>query len=109
MKIIDIHTKQEAIGTSRYENGIDNLDVKEYVLQNINFPLPDEYWKTIDNTFAEIWNNQIGIGGHFYWDEISMEINSILQQQKMLIEYERLDIIINLILTYIENNGGFLA
>jgi hypothetical protein len=55
MKIIDVHTKQETTGTSRYENGINNQIVKEYIFQNINFPLPTEYWNVIDNSFAEVW------------------------------------------------------
>ncbi len=109
MKIIDIHTKKETTNYFPYENGINKQRVKKYVLQNINFPKTDEYWNIIDNSFAEIWNNKLGIGGYFYCDEISKQINSILQQQKMLIEYERLDKIINLILTFFqENNGGFL-
>ena len=106
--MFDIHTRKETKDNSRYQNEIQSNLVKEYVLQNINFPLTDKYWATIDKSFAEIWNNKLGIGGYFYWDEFSTQIYSELQNQKMLIEYERLDKIVNLMLTYIENNEGFL-
>lgn len=107
-KMVDIHTKIEVSNNDRYKNAIDNDLVKEYVLQNIDFPLTDEFWIAIDNAFADIWNNKLGIGGYFYWDEITNQIFSELQKKKMLIEFERIDKITNLILTYIENNGGFL-
>lgn len=66
MKMFDLHTKKETTDNSRYQNEIKSNLVKEYVLQNIDFPLSDEYWLEIDNSFAQIWNNQLGIGGYFY-------------------------------------------
>lgn len=108
MKIIDIHTGKDSTNTDRYKTEIQSQLVKEYVLINIDFPLTDEYWIAIDKSFAEIWNNKLGIGGYFYWDEISKQIYSDLHNQKILIEFERLDRIVNFILTYIENTGGFL-
>ena len=108
MKMVDIHTRKETDGNSRYNNDINSELVKEYVLQNINFPLPDEYWLAISKIFGEIWNNKLGIGAYFYCDEISKQMFSNLQKHKVLIEFERLDKIVNLILTYIENNGGFM-
>ncbi len=108
MKIIDIHTKKETDGNSSHKEEIKNNLVKDYVFQNIDFQLTDEYWDSIDESFAEIWNNKLGRGGYFYWDEISDQIFSILQNQKKLMEYSRVDKIVTLILTYIENDGGFL-
>ncbi|MBI4947746.1 MAG: hypothetical protein HY840_15245 [Bacteroidetes bacterium] len=107
-RIIDIHTNNEVTNADRYRNSINSTLVKEYVYQNIKFPLTENYWGLIDTTFSEIWNNKIGIGGEFYWDEISKMIFSEFQKQRILIEYGRIDIIANLMLTYIENNGGFL-
>ena len=106
--MFDIHTKEEVTNSDRYKNSINNGLVKEYVLQNIDFQLTDEFWDIIDSAFADIWNNKLGIGGFFYWEEITNEIFSKLQKKKMLIEFERIDKITNLILTYIENTGGFL-
>ncbi len=107
-KIIDIHTQTEVVNPNRYTNTIDNALVKRYVFQNINFPLNDTYWELIDISFYDIWNNKIGIGGEFYWDEISKWIFEKFQKRKILIEYERIDKIARLILTYIKTNGGFL-
>jgi hypothetical protein len=108
MKIIDIHTKKETKDFNRYENPINGNLVKDYILQHIDFPISHKYLDAIDKSFSEIWNNKIGIGGYFYLDEISKQIFSELQNQKMLIEFERIDKVVNLILTYIENDGGFL-
>ena len=108
MKTIDIHTNKVVTNTNRYSNSINNALVKEYVFKNIKFPITENYWDLIDTAFSEIWNNKIGIGGEFYWDEISKMIFLEFQKQRILIEYERIDIIANLMLTYIENNGGFL-
>ncbi len=108
MKIIDIHTKKEIDNVNRYTDKIQSPLVKEYVLQSIDFQITHEYWLAIDKSFSEMWNNKVGIGGRFYWDEFSTQIFADLKNQKILIEYGRLDRIVNLILTYIENNGGFL-
>lgn|SRR5690554_6723174 len=107
MKVIDIHTgKKEVEG--QYKNSIDRETVKNYIFQNIDFKLTTEMWEKIDNAFAEIWNNEIGIGGYFYWDEISASIYEDLKSQKILIQFERIDKITNLILNYIETTNGFL-
>ena len=50
----------------------------------------------------------MGIGGQFYWDEISKDVFAEIKKKKILIEYEKVNETINLILTYIENTGGFL-
>ncbi|MBX2964580.1 MAG: hypothetical protein KF845_00440 [Cyclobacteriaceae bacterium] len=106
MKIIDIHTKKKPKRSP--QKRIDEVAVKNYVFQHIDFELTNEYWDEIDSEFAEIWNNKIGVGGYFYWDEISKDIYNALQEKKMLISYDRVDCIVNLMLTYIEDTGGFM-
>jgi len=107
-KIINIHTRKEVTNTDKDKKHIDPTLVKKYVFENINFHLTEEYWTLIDNTFSEIWNDKIGIGGYFDWDDISGQIYSNLKNQKILIEFEKIIQIVNLILTYIENTGGFM-
>ena len=51
---------------------------------------------------------QLGRGGYFYWDELTTWIFDALRQKKILIEFERVDKVVNLILKYIDENGGFL-
>lgn len=107
-KIINIHTRKEVTNTDIVKKHIDPTLVKKYVFENINFHLTEEYWALIENAFSEIWNDKIGIGGYFDWDDISGQIYSNLKNQKILIEFEKLIQIVNLILTYIENTGGFM-
>ena len=108
IKTFDIHTQKELSEDVMESNPIASFQVKEYVYNNIDFELSDKYWNLIDDTFAEIWNNKIGRGGYFYWDEITGEIFSKFQHQKLLISFEQVNQIVELILTYFEDNDGML-
>ena len=107
MKVIDLHTKKETDSSFQGKH-IDNTAVKSYVLKKIDFPLTDEQWASIDSAFAEIWNNKLGRGAEFYWDEIPPQVFEALKQQKVLISFDRVVIVVDLILTFIEKTGGFL-
>jgi len=113
MKMIDIHTKNEAINGG-YNNPISSDLTKGYVYQNIDFNLPENLWEMIENVFSYIWNEKLGVGGHFYWEEVSTLVyNGVKQQleypfweiekQHVLLPFERVDKIVTLILTYIES------
>lgn len=106
--VIDIHTKKKTEDNSRYQKSINSEAVKDYVFQNIDFELPEDYWLEIDSSFADVWNNKLGIGKDFYWDEISTQVFNQIQSKKIFIEFQRIDRIVNLMLTFIEKNGGFL-
>lgn len=109
MKMIDIHTGRETEDENRYKRSIEGDQVYAYVLDQIDFPLPESHWRVIDHAFAEMWNNKVGIGGYFYWDEFTEYVYQETLKAKLLITHERIDLIVNLILTYIENSGGFLS
>lgn len=108
MKTINLFTQKPSSKKSSFKKQIEGNDVKDYILQNINFPLTHKEFLAIDKSFAEIWNHKVGLGGAFYWDEISKEIYRELQSQKLLLEYGRVEKIVFVMLKYIENNGGFL-
>jgi hypothetical protein len=108
VKMIDIHTKKNITDNSHYSRSIDSDLVKKYVFDNLDFILPENYWLEIDSSFSNVWNNAIGVGGYFYFDEISSQVFEQMQIKKIFIEYPRVDKIVNLMLTYIEDNGGFM-
>ncbi|RKX17670.1 MAG: hypothetical protein DRP35_10540 [Candidatus Zixiibacteriota bacterium] len=89
-------------------NTINPDEVYRYIIQNIGFELPFEMWLQIDSAFSEIWNNKIGIGGYFYWDEFPKMMQKSLFEQKILISNDIVTKVTFLILKYIEKNNGFL-
>lgn len=107
-KLIDIHTKKKIEDNSHYQQSISPSLVKKYIYENIDFELPENQWIDIDSSFSDIWNNKLGIGKEFYWDEISKKVFIQIRNKKILIEFERIDKIVTLMLTFIEENGGFL-
>jgi hypothetical protein len=36
--------------------------VKEAVYNRIDFQLPEEHWNIISDAFADVWNDEIGLG-----------------------------------------------
>ena len=101
---IDIFTKQEH--TSKGQ--IDTNAVYQFVHNNIEFTLDDNVWEAIDMAFAEVWNNKIGVGGYFYFDELPYMIHSVLVKKKRLISFDITNRIVSLMLEYIEKYGGLL-
>jgi hypothetical protein len=109
MKRIDIHTK-ETLGDNevRYSTNINEDLIKQYVDDNSEVPLTTPQWTAINDAFSECWNNKIGIGGEFYNDEIVDFVYEKVRLQDQLLSHEKVNIIVNLMLTKIENDGGFL-
>jgi len=109
MKRIDLHTKKVVPADEiRYTYSISGNLMKDYVCENIDFNLSDVEWKLIDKYFGEYWNNIIGIGGYFYWDEVTVFIHDNIMEEKQLISQERIKFVVELMLTKIEKDGGFL-
>ena len=65
-------------------------------------------WNSINEAFSDCWNNKLGIGGDFYCDEIVDFVYEKVRVQGQLLSYEKVNIIVNLMLTKIESDGGFL-
>ena len=109
MKLIDIHTKKELYDKEKlYSKPISSELIKNYVFNTIDFHLPDYQWKLINDNFSEYWNNKIGIGGYFYWDEVASFVYNEIQKSKQLITKQRVYYIVDLILSKIEKDGGFM-
>lgn len=109
MKTIEIHSKKELEDDEvAYPNKIDGELIKSYIFGNIDFSISEQQWEIIDSSFAECWNGKIGVGGLFYWDEVADYVYKNIQQNLELLSEEKVAIIVDLMLTKIENDGGFL-
>lgn len=109
MKKRDIHTGKEVLaGESNYSKKISSDEMQEYIFESIDFPLSIDQWRLIDSSFAEFWNNKVGIGGYFYHDEIAPFIFERIVESKCLIPREWIEVIVRLMLLKIEQDGGFM-
>lgn len=83
-------------------------NVKSAVFNRIKFPLTEKNWNEIDEAFGQCWNDEIGLGGDVYTDFIAQYISNSLTQKKILIEYSRVEKIVEIILDYIKMTGGYM-
>jgi len=65
-------------------------------------------WKAIDKSFEKCWNKDIGRGGDVYAEFIVNFIYNSLVNKQILIEYPRIEKIVEIILDYIKMTGGFM-
>ena len=108
-KKIDIFRKDVIKdGEKRFSNPINAQIVQDYVTANIDFSLTEQQWLLIHEYFGECWNDKIGVGGEFYWDEISNYVYEKLVAGNQLIAEERVKVIVDLMLTKIQLDGGFM-
>ena len=87
---------------------IDSGKVKQTVYNRIDFELSELLWDEIDTAFRDCWNNVIGLRGCIYEGQIEQHIYSYLKSRKILIDYEKIEIITKIIFDYISITGGFL-
>jgi hypothetical protein len=87
---------------------IDPAKVKNAVYNRLDFNLPDNVWDEIDNGFRNVWNDEIGLRGWIYEGEIEKSIYHHLKSCKILIDFDKLERIVGIILDYIKMSGGFL-
>lgn len=88
-------------------NPIVSEQVFTYVSERIDFTLTFEQWKIIDVAMGEYWNNRIK-GSWICNEDNAAVIFKLCQASKMLISYERVLRITNLIWEYLESKGRLL-
>jgi hypothetical protein len=108
MKIDIFRNKEIPEGENPYEKVINAIEVYDYIKSHIEFDLSEKTWICIDNIFNEIWNNKIGLGGSFYWDEIENEVLVEFKKHKILLPDNYVITVVHLILEYIEKIGGII-
>jgi len=79
-------------------------NVFEYVTANIDFSLTFDQWKVIDVAMGEYWNNR-KIGAWICNEDNADVIYKHCTNSKILIPYDRILIITNLIWEYLESKG----
>ncbi|MEI6822782.1 MAG: hypothetical protein WCL51_12680 [Bacteroidota bacterium] len=87
---------------------LDPEKVKIAVFNQIDFALSEYVWSEINNAFSICWNDEIGIRGWIYEGQIEKSIYNYLINQKILIDYDKIEKIVEIILDYIKITGGFL-
>lgn len=108
MKTIDIYTRKidSTVQTENVGSTTNNI-MKDYVYENIDFKLSEEVWILIHKYFIEYWDEIIGVGGYFCWDDVTQYIYNKIIDQKYLITQEKVNFIVELMLTKIEKDIGF--
>lgn len=96
MKVISINT-----------NPIESEKVFKFVKTKIAFDLTFDQWKVIDEAMGEYWNNR-NVGSWICNEDNADVIFKYCTKSKMLISYERVLKITNLIWEYLECKGRLL-
>ncbi len=91
------------------EGPINHGLVKAFVQERLSYFLPEFIWQEINLAFGEKWNEHLGYGGWFYWDEITDFVYERIVSARILLTYDQVEEIVDQMLTYIEGNGGFLV
>ena len=85
-------------------NPIESQDVYRFVCSKLDFELTFTQWKIIDIAMCEYWNNRTP-GTWISNEDIAAVIFKHCKNSKMLISYERVLAITNLIWEYLEDKG----
>ena len=109
MKRFYIHTGEQLNeGEEKNRSKISSNDMQQYIYEQIDFNLPLEHWDKLERSFADIWNNRLGIGGSFYWNSIAQQVYQDILKARILLTEQKVTFIVNLMLSKIEQDGGFL-
>lgn len=87
---------------------IDPNEVREYVFNSLGCNLEASDWSAIDRAFEDVWNNQLGYGAWFYYDDLAHRVDHNLRRQMVYVPHDVLQKIVALIIESIEVQGGLL-
>lgn len=87
---------------------IDSERVKCAVYNRIDYDLPEEVWKEIDEAFGVCWNEVIGFGNEVDRTEVINYVADRLRKRKVMILESRLTRILDIMFDYIKMVGGFI-
>lgn len=85
-------------------NPIVSESVYEYVCSKLSFPLTIDQWRVIDVAMGAYWNNRV-IGAIICSEDNARYIYKHCMKQKVIISFERVLEITDLIWEYLENKG----
>ncbi len=106
-KIIEFGTPKHSLENAHLrEDAFTEEVIHSVVLSEIDFELPDKIWHEIDEGFGHFWNEEVGFGNDFYFDEACQSIYNHLKSVNMLYSYEKLEIIMDIFFNFIEKIPG---
>ncbi len=91
-----------------HENAFSEPILHRVVLSKIDFELPDNIWKAINDEFEFYWNNVAGVGNIASCDEACNWICYNLEQEMVPITFDKVVTIVNIIWDFIEQIPGVL-
>ncbi len=91
-----------------HENAFSEPILHRVVLSKIDFELPDNIWKAINDEFEFYWNYVAGVGNIASCDEACNWICYNLEQEMVLITFDKVETIVNIIWDFIEQIPGVL-
>ncbi len=91
-----------------HENAFSEPILHRVVLSKIDFELPDNIWKAINDEFEFYWNNVAGVGNVASCDEACNWICYNLEQEMVPITLDKVVTIVNIIWDFIEQIPGVL-
>lgn len=83
------------------KNAFSETVLYEAVRQKIDFELPISMWNEINNAFEIYWNEELGLGGNVYLDDMYQSIRLQLVGKGILFPDDKLQSIVNAICEFI--------
>lgn len=90
------------------EGTIDPIRVKSAVYGRIDFELSEEAWEEINYSFAECWNDVIGLRGQVYEHQIEIYVYNHLKENRIIFDIEKVVQIVAIMTDYIRMTRGYL-
>jgi len=107
MESIKMHPQQMDYGLCISEGRIiDPRETKRAVYNRIKFELSNCIWDEIDTAFGDCWNNAIEMDEYISEGQIEQHIYNHMKSRKIIFEYEKVEIITNIIFDYISMTTG---
>ena len=106
-KIIEFGTPKQSLENAHLrEDAFTEPVVHSVILSEIDFELPDNIWYEINEGFEYFWNEEVGFGNDFYFDEACQSIYNHLKSVHILYSYDKLEIIMDIFFNFIEKIPG---
>ncbi len=91
-----------------HENAFSETILHRVVLSKIDFELPDNIWKAINDEFEFYWNCVAGVGNKICCDDACHSIYENLKDRGISLSYRQFETIITIIWDFIEQIPGVL-
>ena len=106
MHIMEYNARIRKLISPMREDAFTPEVLRMVVEDNLGSEFRPYLWEAFDEAFTDYWDNELGVGTWFYYDQMAPFIYEKIKERRILVSYEYIEKMCKIVLDFIEQIPG---